>query len=669
MELEQIVMDFETRSPIDLETEGRWKYAHHKETDILMMSWKLNNQPTQLWLPGKPLPYFCAYPWEFRISAFNAQFEHIIWNEIGDRYGFAPVKIDQFNDIMAPCGRYGLPQSLEKAGEVLKLNTQKDKEGKALIKLFCTPERNFGRDKYGNILPIYIEKWERFKKYCIGDTDAEYELLHTLPADHLSEDEQWAWLHSCKVNANGIPVDVNAASRIMEAAEIYREAQFDLLPDLTDNKITAITQTKRIVDFFQSKGVDCDNCQADTIAKLLEKDDLPEEVELVAEMRASIGLSSIGKYKRIQNMHYKGRIYDNQRYYGAHTGRWTGGGFQLLNLPRAAVKNSEAEIDKFFDGSIMEENPVRSARALIRPMIKADPGHCIGAADYSSIEYVVLEWFAGNTPALIRFDQGFDQYIDQAAAMYGVRPEAITKAQRQDGKIVILGCGYGLGPNGLIRNADKQWGMKLTFEQADFMVKAYRSNHKLVVSMWYKLKDAMILAISQKGKSFFTHKCRFQVVTDRRGTEWLALTLPSGRTMYYNKPFIEQDSYGPIPCHWGLNQETKTWRPLKLIPGRIAENIVQAASRDILVHGMKALDREGYKIIGSIYDEVIIEMPYDTKGLYLINDEAEAKEPFVFADDIPVLNKFCDYMCELAPWAEGIPVRAKGYVGPRYRKM
>ena len=667
--MDSVVMDFETRSDVDLESEGRWKYANHKSTDILMMSWKLNNKPTKLWLPGDQLPDFIYKPKRYIIKAFNAQFEHIIWNKVGVKYDFKPIAISNFCDIMALCGRYGLPQSLDKVGEVLKLITQKSKEGKQLIKLFCTPEYNFGRDKHDNILPIYQEKWERFKKYCITDTDAEYELLQTLPADHLSEDEQQTWEHSCLVNARGIPMDVSSANRIMEVAELYRNGQFDLLPDLTGNQITKITQTARIVKFFQSKGVQCDNCQADTIAKLLERDDLPEEVEMVAEMRASIGLSSIGKYTRIKNMHYKGRIHDNQRYYGAHTGRWTGSGFQLLNLPRASVRDAESEINKFFDGSIVEGNPVKSARALIRPMIKADQGYCIGAADYSSIEYVVLEWFAGNIEALRRFEQGFDQYIDQAAAMYGVHPEVVTKSQRQDGKIVILGCGYGLGTNGLIKNAEEQWGLTLTFEQADFMVKAYRSNHKLVVSMWYKLKDAILLAISQKGKVFTTHKCKFQVVTDRVGTEWLALTLPSKRTMYYNKPFIEQDSFGPIPCHWGLNQTTKTWRPMKLIPGRIAENIVQAAARDILVNGKRALEREGLKIIGSIYDEVIIEAQYETDGLYFINDEKEAKDPFIYRGDIPLLNDFTKYMCELAPWASDIPVRAQGYIGPRYRKM
>lgn len=663
----KVVIDFETRSPVDLENEGRMKYACHPETDILMLGWKLDKNMTQLWLPGRPRPGFIRNPENYIIYAHNAQFEHIIWNKIGTKYGYAPIKISNFIDIMALCGRYGVPQSLDKAGKVLKLQMQKDKEGKALIKLFCTPEFNFGRDSHGKILGIYVDKWLKFQKYCTMDVDSEYELLNTLPADHLSADEQWAWEHSCKVNSIGIPIDYISAARISEVTEIYSRGQFDLLPDLTNNKITKITQTKRIVDFFNEKGVQCENCQSETIAKLLERDDLPEEVEMVAEMRASIGMSSLGKYKRIAAMHYNGRIYDNQQYYGAHTGRWTGGGFQLLNLPRASVGDPEAEIGKFFDGSIMEDNPVRSARALIRPMIKATPGKAIIAADYASIEYVVLEWFAGNTEALERFKAGFDQYVDEASTMYGVLPEAVDAVQRQNGKIVVLGCGYGLGANGLIRNAEKQWGMKLTFEEADFMVKRYRKKHALVVSMWYKMKDAMLLAITQKGKMFETHKCRFKVVKDKVKTEWLALTLPSGRTMYYNSPFVDEGTYGTIPCHYGLNQETKTWRPMELIPGRIAENVVQAAARDILVNGMKALDREGFTIIGSIYDEIIAEIPFETDK-YLTNIKGK-KEPFKYAENLPELDKFCTLMSETAAWSANIPVRAEGYIGPRYRKM
>lgn len=678
----KVVQDYETRSNVDLIRHGRMRYASDPSADILMMSYRyiLPGETTHLWLPGDELPEFVKKPKDFEIVAHGAEFEWIITNKVGIRYGYAPTLISNYICTMALCGRYGIPQALDKAGEVLKLSAKKNPEGKLLIKLFCTPLHNFGRDARGNILPIYLSKWERFKQYCIEDTDSEYELLMTLPTDHLSESEKWAWIHSCNVNSRGIPVDIPSVKQIRRVSEAYREAHFDLLPELTGNVITKITQTKRIVKYVNEQLVKTPrirrildqcrndeersqvetllaeqcmlmpNCQAPTVEEMLKLDFLPDDVLMILEMRAALGLSSIGKYVRFEEMEYEGRCYDNQRYYGAHTGRWTGNGVQLLNLPRATVKDPESEIQKYFDGTIVEENPVKSARALIRPMIKAPPGKVIGAADYSAIEYVVLEWFAGDQQKLDRFAAGFDQYIDQACGMYGIHYEAATSEQRRGGKVVVLGCGYGQGPHKLVITADKQFGIKLTFAEADFLVSGYRQVHRPVVNMWYKLKDAAILAIEQPGKAFSTHKVTFKVVTDRVGTPWLTLTLPTGRVMYYNRPYIDQDRFGLIPCHWGFNQTYKIWSRMKLIPGRITENIVQATARDILVYGMKQIEKRiGPVIIWSVYDEVVCEL-----------EDRDHEEQ---------LKLLCDCMCEKEPWAEGIPLKAEGFVGPRYKKM
>lgn len=703
----RVIMDYETMSEVDLLKHGRMRYVTHSSADILMMGYRydLPGYKSKMWFPGDPLPDFAKSPKDFEIVAHGAEFEWAVTNFIGvRRYGFAPTTFENYNCTMALCGRYGLPQALEKAGEVLKLKAQKNPEGKLLIKLFCTPVQNFGRSPSGQILASLLPKWERFIQYCHDDVNAEYELLYTLPADHLSEVEREAWLHSCVVNARGIPVDVPAVKAIRRLSEAYREAHFDLLPELTANAITKITQTKRIVKYvneqleqtprvqrllnecatpaekdemraiLEEQCVLMPNCQSDTVAKMLENEDLPDDVLMILEMRAALGLSSVGKYIRFEDMEVNGRCYDNQRYYGAHTGRWTGGGVQLLNLPRASIKNPvadrlykdgaitadeyedalnqavEDEIQRYFDGSIVDDNPVKSARALIRPMIKASPGKLIAAADYSSIEYVVVEWFAGDYDKLDRFAAGKDQYVDQAAAMYNLREEAVTKAQRQAGKVVVLGCGYGQGARKLMVTADKQWGMKLTFEEADYLVKGYRSVHRPVVNMWYKLKDAALGAIQQPGVPFSTHKVTFKVVKDRVGTPWLSLTLPTGRVMYYNRPYVDEDSYGLIPCHWGFQQVSKNWTRMKLIPGRITENIVQATARDILVYGMKQIEKNmGPIIIWSVYDEVVCEI-----------DDHNPKE---------TLDQLCKYMCMTEEWAKGIPVTADGFVGPRYKKM
>ena len=112
----------------------------------------------------------------------------------------------------------------------------------------------------------------------------------------------------------------------------------------------------------------------------------------------------------------------------------------------------------------------------------------------------------------------------------------------------------------------------------------------------------------------------------------------------------------------GIDGSTKQWRRLgdqhrilkdgTLVPdmpvhgGRLVENIIQALARDLLVFGMLQAEEAGYKMIGSVHDEGIAEMP-------------EGYDDF---------DRYCDALCTLPEWAMGLPLRADGYIGKRYRK-
>ncbi|MBU2249823.1 MAG: hypothetical protein KKD77_23955, partial [Gammaproteobacteria bacterium] len=139
-------------------------------------------------------------------------------------------------------------------------------------------------------------------------------------------------------------------------------------------------------------------------------------------------------------------------------------------------------------------------------------------------------------------------------------------------------------------------------------------------------------------------------VRDRNKTLWLQLTLPSGRNLYYNKPIIQEGKFGPEASAIGINPYTKKWMRLSIIPGRFVENIVQAMSRDILFYGEEQLEDAGYKIIGSVYDEIIMEVPDDV-------------------DKEQTLAKVYKLMCDVPDWAKGLPLKAEGFIEKRYRKM
>jgi DNA polymerase len=222
----------------------------------------------------------------------------------------------------------------------------------------------------------------------------------------------------------------------------------------------------------------------------------------------------------------------------------------------------------------------------------------------------------------------------------------IDDEQRYMGKQLVLGCGYGLGWAGFVKYMEAA-GKFITDESAQTAVYAWRARYKKVVDLWYACKSAAINAISNPGKGFKVSNCEFAYVQDRNKTPWLRLQIPSGRNLYYNKPKIQEGTYGLETSAMGINPYSKKWQRLSIIPGRFVENIIQALSRDVLAQGKRNLDKMGFKIIGSIHDEVLLEVDKDDDCL----------------EDVSKL------MCAMPPWANGLPLETEGMIEKRYRKM
>jgi DNA polymerase len=636
-----IGIDFETRSEVDLVTSGAKKYFHGEEADIVMLSYKIHEGLGKLgqWYPGDPLPDFIKNPKHYKFYAFNALFEYRAWNIIGAlKYGFKPIKLNQMIDVMAICGRFSYPQALEKVGTILNLKVQKDKRGKELIKRICCPPFQY--------TPTEMKE---FKEYGLTDVVTMSEMLNALPATQLSQKEQKIWELTQIINLRGIPVDVEAAKQIYKLTEIYKEEQSQRLPELTDGNVTKPTQAQRIVRWAKRQGYNLPNLQAKTVDDALEDPALPKKVKEVLQLRKDLGKSSTAKYKKLIEQEYNGRIYDNLRYYAAGPGRWGGMGFQIHNLARSKVKDAQPIIDKFMDLSIIEENPVQAAKDVVRGMIKAPEGKMICAADYSSIENRTLPWFAGDEDTLELFRNGLDQYVDMASSLYGIPYDEVDDDQRAFGKMLVLGCGYGLGWKGFMKNAANQ-GVILTPSESQDCVSGYRERYNKVVKFWYACKDAAIAAITNPGEKIYageTKKVYYLLVKDKNGNIWLQCMLPSGRAIYYNSPMLQEGEYGVEVSAMGIDSYTKKWTRLRIIPGRFVENIVQGFCRDLLAEGKLNLDKEGYYIIGSIHDEVIAELPKSF-------------------DNLPL---YCELMCKMPSWANGLPMKAKGAIVKRYRKI
>ncbi len=643
-----VVLDFETYSPIDIDC-GTIKYLMQDEADIVCLGYKIDDQPTQIWEPNGPyaLPDFSGH----EIYAHSASFDYLVWHIIGTKkYTFAMpiIPLKQWHDTMALANRYGFPGELDKLGPILKLPVHKKKSiGLALIKKICMPNKYGMRPQLGQ---DYTEtELYDFQDYCKSDVDTTYHLVHTLPAKTLSDTERKIWDITFEMNMNGLPVDIDAVNAILDQIEIYTEEMMKLVPDLTGGAVQKITQVQRVREYLGLTGLKLPDLTAGTVDKALDRDDLTSTQRELLRLRKLLGSSSVKKYKKIRAQEFMGYVHFNLHYHGAAPGRWAGRGFQVHNLPRAKVEDPEIYLTKFKNYELVE-NPIKIAKALIRPVICAPEGYQLICADYRSIENVLLLYEADDHDALQLFAKGLCQYTDMAAYMYGKDYAVVEKSERQVGKVVILGCGYGMGPDRFLDTC-KQWGVPMDARTAEAAVMAYRARYPKVVKFWYSLKDAAVSAIRNPGHTYKVNRCAFKLVKDKSETIWLMLILPSGRAIYYNSPFIEEDGYGAQPRHWGTNPYTKKWDKLRLIPGRLTENVIQGLARDVMANGLLTVKKQMPEILllATVHDE----------GLGMLKKEDIKSD---------TLERYNNALCTLPSWLPGLPLEAEGWIGKRYRK-
>lgn len=284
--------------------------------------------------------------------------------------------------------------------------------------------------------------------------------------------------------------------------------------------------------------------------------------------------------------------------------------------------------------------------SLLRGMILPSQGHELFVADFSRIEVAVLWWLSENKPGLKILKAGMDPYKYMAAANTGKNYLDIPDEgdERQLGKAQILGAGFGMGATKFQKTAWDMYRLKLSEEQSKTAIDNYRRIHSAVPILWKACENAAINAV-ESGEIFFAGYCQFF-----KKDKFLWVELPSGRRLAYKDPQISwrESEYGPRKTLelWGVNSKTKKWALERTWGGILTENIVQAVARDLLMQGILRLEKAGYKVLLTVHDEVLCEKPLGTGDL----------------------KEFTRILCQDPKWGNGIPIEAKGWKGPRYRK-
>lgn len=551
-------MDFETYSEaghVWHEHERKWKslpnapqgkkglpivgssvYTEHPTCEVLTLSYDLcDGRGIRRWRPGMPLPYdlFHHLAAGRPIKAHNAMFERLVWENVCvPKYGFPPLPPHLLRCSMATARVNNLPGALDNLGEVLRLDTRKDKDGKRLLDKFSKPRNPTKADPRTRITPAEDPAdGERLYGYC--DQDVATEQSASTHMEPMSADELQFWLVDQEINHRGLGIDRAAIRDCLAVLEQAIEQYGDECRRITGG--LAPGQLAELRGWMAGQGVTLPDMQAETVELYLKRPDLPPLAKRVLEIRSLIGSASV---KKLYAMEYQGSRDDRLRnlivHHGARTGRPTGEGPQPLNLPKAGPKlvtcgackrphKPDADacpwcgvlrppierktawkpemvphvleimasrslhlVEWFFGDALL------AIQGCVRGLFVAAAGHDLIASDYSAIEAVGAAMAAGEQWRIDTLTARKDIYLASASKITGMTYEqyvAYADAhgehhpdRQKVGKIAELALGYG-GWEGAWRAFDPDEANKSTAE-IEGVIRAWRDASPRIVAMW-----------------------------------------------------------------------------------------------------------------------------------------------------------------------------------------
>jgi DNA polymerase len=208
------------------------------------------------------------------------------------------------------------------------------------------------------------------------------------------------------------------------------------------------------------------------------------------------------------------------------------------------------------------------------------------------------------------YREGRDAYKEFASIITGKPYNEITKAERTQAKPAVLGCGYGMSGRRLAEYA-ADMGIGMTEIEAASHVEAFRSAYPEVRELWTETENLAYMAVDGRTRL----ESRAGLVFDASNRRYLAITLPSGRKLFYLDPAIEyvDRGYGPRASLTFSAANKGGFGRQSTYGSKLVENIVQAIARDVLTDGLLAATREGYNIIGHVHDEIVCEEEIGSK--------------------------------------------------------
>ena len=714
----QYHLDFETYSPEDIKL-GAHKYAEHPETEILICAIARGDKTPVVWRCDQVMnDQFHQVVWdmcdpeglsdeEVVIYAHNSQFETAITAQLWEKtFGVKAPDLTQWRCTAAMARRAAIPSSLGECAKFLGLGEQKDKEGKRLIKKFSCPHKPTKKQPLTRIRPEDDpEGFQLFVDYCVQDVIVERQIHKKLRKFELKGEVLESFLFDAKMNARGVPVNVDALKRTDDLVDQFNVKLTEKFREITGHNPTQLALFKL---WLQDRGYPAKDLQAGTVENILSNSPefigmTPEAIEAL-QLKTLVGFAALKKIPTMVNAACKdGRVRGALLWSGAErTHRWAGRTIQPQNFKRPVIKDTELLYDLLCNADLemedlesIHDNPLLSIASCIRHFIQPEDKTGFFDADYSAIEARIAPWLCGSEEKLQLFRDKAPIYERMGAKIFNKTiEEVVAKAKTENwrfvGKQSELGCTYNMGGK-KFRSSCLSFGQDIPQKISDLAVKTWRTDpaNVPIVNAWKSIGEAAVDAIKNPGKRFSgTDKLTFKY--QNVGFRALVAKMPSGHCLIYphaklvpvwsifhggeaNKfykpeqaekfrntlvvryrkinetlPPMKQKQVpnvreGEEIQFWGKSDGRWSWQ--STYGGKLLENLTQACAGDIMSHGALRAAELGYLIFMLVHDQALAE---------------------VFEGG--TIEEFCAALCTLPDWAKGLPLEAEGGVIPFYRK-
>ena len=461
------------------------------------------------------------------------------------------------------------------------------------------------------------EDLAKYGEYCINDVELTYKLFHKLVAGFPESELDLIDMTLRMFTEPQLQLD---DALMVDRLEAIQQEKHDLLTQLTDELGTNEEGVRKILasnpkfaevlrTFHVKPPMKISSTTGKETYAFAKTDEefialQDHEDPFVRQLCAvRLGTKSTIEESRIERFinvgkRNKGSLPVPLKYYGAHTGRWSGmDAVNLQNLPsrdkaKKALKN-----------------------AIIAPLDSV-----VINCDSSQIEARVLAWLSGQDDVVDQFARGEDVYSIFASKVYGFEVSKEFPTERFVGKTCVLGLGYGTGAAKLRHTlATQPPGADIELEESERIVRLYRDSNYRIVDLWGECNQTLRDLCAGVGKPYYLGKHKCVIVCDE------GLKLPNG--MYIRYKNLRADGRGHV--------YSSRKGPVNIWGGTMVENVVQALARIIVGEQMRWISKQ-YRVALTVHDAAVLVVPeteLDSAKEYV---ELCMSTPPAWAQELPV---------------------------------